>query len=190
MVSILEKLNDIGPFTIVLVIALVVILIPLLVESWEKLLSALGLETKKSIKQKEKDEQLLEIKDKLNVYHEEITDYQKEITDKQNFYHEQSIKIREGLAQEQCLLSDAIKELKTMLVNKNIDDMRWEILNFANSVMGGKEYNKEQYDHVLEIYKNYEHVLAENDMENGRVNISMDFITRHYASLMEKGFKQ
>ena len=80
-------------------------------------------------------------------------------------------------------------ELKQMLVQKDVDDMRWEILNFANAVMSNREYNKEQYDHVLDIYKKYEIILEENNMQNGRVDASIAFIKKHYEELMENGFK-
>ena len=66
--------------------------------------------------------------------------------------------------------------------------MRFELLDFANAVMNKRRYNKEQYDHVLEIYDRYEKVLEKNGMENGRVTSSMEFVIEQYKKLMSVNF--
>lgn len=76
------------------------------------------------------------------------------------------------------------------MIKKDINDMRWEILDFANAVMSGRDYNKEQYDHVLETYEEYEKILKDNNMENGKVDLSMGFIKKQYGDLMVNGFKR
>ena len=85
-------------------------------------------------------------------------------------------------------LQDSINELKTLLIDKEIDDMRWEMLDFANAVMNKRRYNKEQYDHVIDTYVKYEKILEENGMENGRVTSSMEFVNEKYKKLMSVGF--
>lgn len=89
-----------------------------------------------------------------------------------------------------CAMQKSLDGLRMMLVKKEIDDYRWELLNFANAVINGTKYNKEQYDHVLEIHTQYKKILEENNMENGRVTASMAFVENKYRELMECGFEQ
>lgn len=88
------------------------------------------------------------------------------------------------------MLQNSVENLRKMLVNKEINDMRWEILDFSNAVMNGRVYNKEIYDHIFDTYTEYERVLEENGLENGKVNSSMQFVRNKYLELMEKSFKQ
>lgn len=115
MLEIINQLIDLGPVYIITVIVLLILLIPLIVKSWGELLNALGLETKKSIKQKEKEEEMRQIK-------QDFEDYQNKIYDKQQEYHQQSIDIRNGLIDNQHKLesnqkslSDDVKTLTNML---------------------------------------------------------------------------
>lgn len=56
--------------------------------------------------------------------------------------------------------------------------------------MNGRVYNKEIYDHIFDTHTEYERVLEENGLENGKVNSSMQFVRNKYLELMEKSFKQ
>lgn len=85
-------------------------------------------------------------------------------------------------------ISDSINKLTTMFVNKDIEDMRWEILNFCSALTSGRKYNKESFDHVIQIHGKYEKILEENDMENGRVNASMEVIMDVYKDKLKNGF--
>ena len=40
------------------------------------------------------------------------------------------------------------------------------------------------------VYHDYENVLKENHMDNGRVTRSMEFVKKNYNYLMEHGFKK
>ena len=46
--------------------------------------------------------------------------------------------------------------------------------------MNGRKYEKEAYDHILEVYNNYEKILKENNMTNGRVTTTMEIINDSY----------
>ena len=66
-------------------------------------------------------------------------------------------------------ISADIKRLTQMFVDKEIDDMRWEINNFATNVSEGKPCNKDSFKHCIHVYEKYEKILEENGMENGEV---------------------
>lgn len=81
-----------------------------------------------------------------------------------------------------------IKKLTQMFIDKEIDDMRWEINSFATKVAEGKPCNKDSFTHCIHIYKKYENILEENNMENGEVEISMEIINDAYKQKLKDGF--
>lgn len=86
-------------------------------------------------------------------------------------------------------ISESLNKLTAMFVDKEVDDMRWEILNFCSALTSGRKYNKESFDHVIQIHEKYEKVLEENDMENGRVTASMEVIMDFYKEKLKNGFE-
>ena len=86
-------------------------------------------------------------------------------------------------------ISDSLGKLTDMFVDKNIEDMRWEILNFCSALTSGRKYNKESFNHVIQIHEKYEKILEENDMENGQVTASMEVIMDVYKDKLKNGFE-
>ena len=124
----------------------------------------------KWVKQKQIDHNLLE-KNKDDI---------KLLRDK----HEADTKKYEASHQE---LIDDVKKLTVLFVEKEIDDIRWEILNFCSALSNGRKYNRESYAHVFSIYEKYERILDENKMENGLVAESMAFIREKYQEDLKNG---
>ena len=124
----------------------------------------------KWVKQRQVDHDLLE-KNEKDI---------KDLRDK----HEADTKKYETSHQE---LIDDVKKLTSLFVEKEIDDMRWEILNFCSALSNGRKYNRESYAHVFSIYEKYERILKENKMENGLVEESMAFIRERYQEDLKSG---
>lgn len=181
MISILNELNTEGWFTVLLCIVLVLLLIVESTKLRKGVMESLGLKSDKELRENALNERLDRLENKINSV-------ESTFTQSQNKYHNQSIEIRNHLQENQEGLSNQIAELKQLFISKEIDDMRFELLDFANAVMNNRKYNKEQYDHVLEIYDKYERVLEDNGMENGRVTSSMEFVQDRYKKLMSVGF--
>lgn len=175
----IQKIHEFGEINVVIVVLLVAALVIALKAGWDKLLDALGLETKASLRQKAMDEKIARLEDKLNDFEQS-----------QHDYHAQSITIRDKLENNQKALQDGISELKMLFINKEIDDIRTTILDFSNAVMNDRDYNKEQYEHIIDLYDKYEKILDQNGMSNGRVNASMEFVLKKYQDLMDNGFKK
>lgn len=112
MIDTIKQLDELGWVTVIIIIALVIILIPQIKDSWDRLLNSLGYETKKSIREKEKDRALLDLQNKIEENKAQLDSYQDQITDKQEVYHEQSIEIRNGLIENQQKLEENQKSLK------------------------------------------------------------------------------
>lgn len=81
-----------------------------------------------------------------------------------------------------------LKKLTELFIDKEIDDYRWEIINFATNVSEGKPCNKDSYKHCFRTYEKYEKLLKENGLENGEVEISMEIINEAYKEKMINGF--
>lgn len=137
---------------------------------FEWLIDRLGLETKWMRKRREEQELLLQTSQSLSALQEK----QKHDMEKSDRRDEE--------------ISSDIKKLTRMFVDKEIDDMRWEINNFATKVSEGKPCNKDSFQHCIHIYEKYEKILEENGLENGEVNLSMELISDTYRQKLKNGF--
>lgn len=146
-----------------------------------------------------KDEE--EFRNNLNNYMEEsrkdrmaLHNEMTRFTDNRISDRKQSLEIQKELKDSIKVLTDGqhdrdakINNLTDMFVSKEIDDLRFKILDFASSISSGMKYNRESYDHILKIYGKYEKILEEHDMENGLVEESVKYIQSSYHELLKTG---
>lgn len=90
---------------------------------------------------------------------------------------------------DEALQAD-IKKLTAMFVDKQIDDMRYEILNFSASLSSGHTYHREAFDHIMKLYHKYEKILAEHHLENGLVEESIKYIQEKYRESLKNSAKK
>lgn len=136
----------------------------------ESFVEKLGLETKWMRQRREEHELLIQTSHNLTALQTQ---------------HEHDMQKSDRRDEE---ISADIKKLTRMFVDKEIDDMRWEINNFATKVSDGKPCNKDSFQHCIRIYEKYEQILSENGLENGEVEISMELINDAYMRKMREGF--
>lgn len=115
--------------------------------------------------------------------HDSLQETQKELRDLA-FRHEEDVKASE---QHDKILQDKVDKLYKMFVDKQIDDMRWEILNFASSISANRQFSKDQYEHVLDTYEKYKVIIEKHGLTNGRTNASMNVIRERYQYLLKTG---
>lgn len=132
-----------------------------------------------------KDEK--EFRENLNRHMTESEKDRKALHQEMKQYSENRIKDREQSMRIQKELTSSMDKLTTMFLDKEIDDMRWEILNFCSAVSNGRKYNRESYDHVFRVYEKYENILEENKMENGLVEESIGYIREAYREGLKEG---
>ena len=120
-------------------------------------------------------------KNKIKELTLQNTEQIKELTQK----HEDSV--NQSIRHDEIIRKDLAK-LTKMFVDKQIDDIRYEILDFASSLSAGRQYSKEQFDHIISIDEKYKKILKENDLENGQVTASMEVITGIYKEKLRTGF--
>ncbi|KAI4445126.1 hypothetical protein C823_007633 [Eubacterium plexicaudatum ASF492] len=140
------------------------------VSIFEWFINKLGLETKWMREKRQNRELLLKTSENLMKLHDR---------------HEKDIDKSDKRDEE---IYNDIKKLTQMFIDKEIDDMRWEINSFATKVAEGKPCNKDSFTHCIHIYKKYENILEENNMENGEVEISMEIINDAYKQKLKDGF--
>lgn len=130
----------------------------------------MGLETKWMRQKREEHELLIQTSQNLASLQEK---------------HEKDIESSDRRDEE---IASDIKKLTQMFVDKEIDDMRWEINNFATKVSEGKPCNKDSFKHCIHMYEKYERILEDNGLENGEVEISMELINEAYKEKLKEGF--
>lgn len=81
-------------------------------------------------------------------------------------------------------IADAIDAMQKEALDEKIERMRWQILDFSNSVANGKKCHIEQYENVIKTYDKYEKILQDHDMTNGVVEQSMEFIREKYQEVL------
>ena len=85
-------------------------------------------------------------------------------------------------------MSKGIESISDRLIEKEINDWRYEILDMASAISTGRSYSKEQYDHVIAIHAKYEELLKELGRTNGQVDASMEVILETYKEKKKNGF--
>lgn len=121
----------------------------------------------KWVKQRQLDHNLLE-KNKKDI---------EDLKDK----HEADVKKYEASHQE---LIDDIKALKDLLLDKQISDYRWEIINTADKISNGRIVSKECLKHAIATYDKYEKIIEKYNIKNGEVSISIKVIKGEYAKIL------
>ncbi len=95
--------------------------------------------------------------------------------------HQQALQYQNHIHQE-------LQRLTKMFIEKEINDMRWEIIHFASAIAEGRPCNQDSYQHCLHVFEKYKKILLENNMTNGEVDISMDIIQTSYKKKLIDGF--
>ena len=73
-----------------------------------------------------------------------------------------------------------VKELKEDCELKNVDDMRWEILNFANTCRRGTEHSKDEWRHVMTQLAKYEDYTERKGISNGVIEEDSRYLRELY----------
>lgn len=197
MVDLVKEISELGFGTTVLGFFLALSAIVGIKVAIKKFKDIFGLVDAEELAQRELLGRVSTLEEKIKEVDKRVTDTSCMYDTKLEGFHQQSIQIRGNLANDIVSVKDtqddikaSLLDLKRMFIDNEIDTIRFEILDFANSVMDHRNYNKEQYDHVFDIYEKYERILAENGLENGRVDMSMQFLKNKYAELMQTGFNR
>ena len=82
-----------------------------------------------------------------------------------------------------------LDEMRDDIDENEIDRIRWEILDFANSSRNGRPHAKEEFDHIISMHEKYEGILERKHRKNGQVERAYAYIVDLYDhNLREDGF--
>lgn len=88
---------------------------------------------------------------------------------------------------------EAMKDLRKKMdaldkdfTQKQIDDLRWNILDFASSCRNHHKHTKEEFNHVLDAHKKYEKILEAHGMQNGQIDEDFKYIQEIYNECMHE----
>lgn len=166
-ITALTKIDFLSVFTAVFIILMG---LKAIISLCEWIFEKLGLETKWMRKKREEHELLLQTSQSLAALQDQ---------------RRQDVETSDRRDEE---IASDIKKLTRMFIDKEIDDMRWEINHFATEISEGRPCNKDSYKHCIHIYEKYEKILQENSLENGEVEISMELINDSYKQKLKEGF--
>lgn len=77
-------------------------------------------------------------------------------------------------------LIDEIQELRKNFNSHEIDQIRWNILDFSNSCMQGRRHTKEEFDHVIKDYEKYGDIIRKEGLKNGQIDMAYEIIQDIY----------
>lgn len=77
-----------------------------------------------------------------------------------------------------------VREIQATIDHNEIDRIRWDILDFANSCRNGRRHTKEEFDHIIDLHTKYERILEKNHTTNGQVTIAFEYIQDLYKRCM------
>ena len=83
-------------------------------------------------------------------------------------------------------LEEKTDALEKKIDMNEIDRIRWEILNFANSCRNGHRHTKDEFEHIIALHEKYNTILEEHDMQNGLVTIEYGYIEDIYKHCLQK----
>lgn len=95
--------------------------------------------------------------------------------------HDADTKKYEASHQE---LIDDIKALKDILLDKQISDYRWEIINVSDKISNGRIVSKECLRHAISTYDKYEKIIEKYGLVNGEVAVSIGVIKGEYKKIL------
>lgn len=171
MLNYLETLNT--PEWIVLIIVFLIVIVEII-----KIISTLwGVIAPKIFKISTNASRKKEIEKIILSNQEEIQKIKEEQLKDREASKKADKDLKEGLSKT----DEKLDKINDLVLSMRIENMRKTLLSFASEAGGGnKKHTKEQYEEIFSLFQDYEELLKENGMTNGRVNISMEIIKEKY----------
>ena len=64
--------------------------------------------------------------------------------------------------------------------SNRVEQIRWEILDFANSCRHKRKHTKDEFTHILQQHTKYEELIKKRNMENGVIDEEYKYIVELY----------
>lgn len=90
------------------------------------------------------------------------------------------------IAVKQDAQEKKLDDLQDSQDDNEIDRIRWEILDFANSCRHGQKHTLDEFDHIIELNEKYHRILDRRKLTNGKIDLEYNFIVTIYKQCQEK----
>ena len=79
-----------------------------------------------------------------------------------------------------------LSELQDSMDDNEIDRIRWEILDFANSCRNGRLHTQDEFIHIISLNTKYHDILEKRNLTNGLIDLEFSYIVDLYKKCSEK----
>ena len=111
---------------------------------------------------------------------EDIAKLKESITENINEVRKEFKKDLSAVQERQDLEEERICELiKTNEMNE-ISRIRWEIIEFSNSIANGQKHIRDEYRHIKDENRRYHELIEKYELSNGLIDEEMEKINAHY----------
>ena len=77
-------------------------------------------------------------------------------------------------------LAKEIDEVKSTIYTNEIDRIRYEVLDFANSCRNGRKHTKDEFEHIIDLNLKYKDLLTKTNAKNGVFDSEYAYIFEIY----------
>lgn len=104
-------------------------------------------------------------------------DFYRSFQDSQNSIKETQDAIRQIMAKIDAIIAENTQ--------RDIDEIRWKILDFSNSCRHGRKHSKDEFSHIMTANDRYHTILEANGLENGQIDIEFEYISELYKKCLK-----
>ena len=181
MIESYEKLSSIGFENVILILLLSLGLGVGYFKAKDYICERFGIETKRSLKEKKRDEEI----EKLKKEYDELKNSIDEVKDNRIHDREQSFQIQKDLIDNFSQVTNTLADIKNDILEDKIERKRWNILNFADELRHNDGVaDNERYNNVFRDYDDYERIIRDKGLSNGFVEESIKFIRLKYQEML------
>lgn len=83
-------------------------------------------------------------------------------------------------------MSEKLEDVSTRIDMIEINNMRTQILDFANSCMNNKRHTKEEFEHMIDLHTLYCNIIEDKGIENGRMELAYKYISELYIKCLNE----
>lgn len=116
----------------------------------------------------------------LKPIREEMDQMKKELNDNIDSVREEMKNEIESIKDRQISESERINSLIETNEMTEISRLRWEIIEFSNSIENGNKHIRDEYRHIKDEAKRYHSLIAKYNLDNGIIEEEMQKINDHY----------
>lgn len=94
-------------------------------------------------------------------------------------------RMNEDLRKDIASVKDDVERIDNKVDKNEIDRIRYEILDFANSCRNKRRHTRDEFLHIIEINTKYHKIIEEKGLENGQIDIEFEMIKNLYKRCSE-----